>query len=206
MLYRYKKIVAFISILGVAGLAFLTIKFNPRLNAALGSIRSIDIHKDQVYGTIQGRLFIWKQAKQVIEKNPFFGVGTGDVRDELFDNYKNLNIRFQDEIRLNCHNQYLETYLACGSFGCLFLIFFLLQPLFSRNRNFLTTIFVLIIALNLLFESMFNRQAGVILFALFYQLFWLRTSLYIPITIPILRNKKMNENTERILEEGIRKS
>jgi len=190
MLYRYKKAVAFISVIGIAILVVATIQFNPRMNAAFQSVKTIDLHKNQVYGTIQGRIFVWRHSSKVIGDNPILGVGTGDVRDELFNSYKDLNIRFQDEIRLNCHNQYFETYLACGLVGMLFLIFFLLQPLFSRNRHFLITTFVLIMFLNLMFESMLNRQAGVIILALFYQLFWLRSSLNIPITIPMLKGSE----------------
>jgi len=206
LLYRYKKLVAYISLISIVALVTCVIQFNPRMNAAFESMRSIDLHKNQVYGTIQGRIFVWRQAKEVLEQNPLLGVGTGDVRDELFDNYKDLNIRYQDEIRLNCHNQYLETYLACGIIGMLFLIFFLLQPLFSRNRHFLITTFVLIMALNLMFESMFNRQAGVILFAWFYQLFWLRASLNIPITIPILKDIKRKDKMDLIPDDGKVKS
>ncbi|MFT7613048.1 MAG: O-antigen ligase [Parvicellaceae bacterium] len=206
LLYRFKKSLAYISVGCILLLVIGVIQFNPRMNAAFNSISSIDLHKNQVYGTIDGRIFIWRQAKEVIEKNPVLGVGTGDVRDELFDNYKDLDVPFQDEIRLNCHNQYLETYLACGVLGALFLCFFLLQPLFSRNRHFLITTFVLLMFLNLMFESMLNRQAGVILLALFYQLFWLRVSLNIPITIPMLRDAKRKDKTDLIPEEGISKS
>ena len=73
---------------------------------------------------------------------------------------------------LNAHNQFSDTIIAVGLIGLILLISFYLSPIYLwfKNRNFDIVFFslLLIIAFNSLFESIFERQMGIMFFVFFY--------------------------------------
>ena len=74
-------------------------------------------------------------------------------------------------LRLNAHNQFLETQMTFGIPGTLSLLWMLFTPLIFRKRlmySKLATAFVLMMTFFLMFESMFVRQWGIMFFTLFY--------------------------------------
>ena len=75
---------------------------------------------------------------------------------------------------LNAHNQYSETIITIGILGLLLLFGFFIIPvyLWIKNKNFDIVFFSLlfIIAFNSLFESIFERQMGIMFFVFFYLL------------------------------------
>ena len=116
------------------------------------------------------RLLIWESAFVLIKENFFFGVGTGDIKSEIFKVYKSKKMKHQLEKKLNVHNQFLETFVGQGFFNFLILIILFLISLkdIFIKRKFLNLSFLIIIGINFLFESMLNSQAGVVFFAFFY--------------------------------------
>jgi len=115
------------------------------------------------------RLYLWEAAWDLVQKNPIFGVGTGDVKDELMKQYE-----VQDNTRAignnyNPHNQYLQSTVALGLFGLLSLLFTVLYPIYYgfKKNEMLFLILGVLMAINILVESMFERQAGVMFFAFF---------------------------------------
>ena len=72
-------------------------------------------------------------------------------------------------MRLNAHDQYLQTYIALGIFGTLLLIINLLVPgwFAIRRIHFIYFSFLAVFAFNILFESMLEVQAGVIYYGFF---------------------------------------
>jgi len=77
-------------------------------------------------------------------------------------------------MRLNAHNQYLQTYIALGIPGALLLILMLVLPgwLAVRRIHFIYFSFLAVFAFNILVESMLEVQAGVIYYAFFNSLFF----------------------------------
>jgi len=75
--------------------------------------------------------------------------------------------------RLNVHNQFLETFVGQGILGDIILLLLLIYPFIQslKKQNYLFALFLLLIGINFLFESMLNRQAGVLFFAFFYSYF-----------------------------------
>jgi len=65
-----------------------------------------------------GRVAVWRTAFGVLGDHPF-GVGTGDVTDELMVRYNEGNITYASERRLNPHNQWLQAGVAFGWPGVL---------------------------------------------------------------------------------------
>ena len=128
-------------------------------------------HPENAVESTALRVLVWQASTEVIKDNPLIGVGIGDVHSELSKVYMKKNIVHALEINMNSHNQYLETTVALGIIGLLLLLLMLFAPLFYvQNNTFLIYGFILIIAFNILVESMFNTQAGVIFFSFFYSL------------------------------------
>jgi O-antigen ligase len=120
------------------------------------------------------RLVVWHAALEVIKENPFFGVGTGDVKDVLLEEYRKENKLGVYNMRLNAHNQYLQTYIALGIPGLLLLICMLIIPGWMALRRFdvVCFAFLAVFAFNILVESMLEVQAGVIFYSFFNVLFF----------------------------------
>jgi len=118
------------------------------------------------------RIPIWILSTEIIKEHFIFGVGSGDVKDNLISKYKKYNLHSLEENKYNTHNQYLETFIAVGIVGFVIFMAWLLYPLFLRknyNRTrFLILIFSVIIVMNFLFEAVLNTIAGVIFVAFFY--------------------------------------
>jgi O-antigen ligase len=120
------------------------------------------------------RIDIWKASIDLIKKKPFFGYGTGDVENILVEKYKQEGLSVIAEKKLNAHNQFLQTSIAIGLVGTLVLILIFIIPLFYavRDRKYMYVFFILLIILNLLSESMLERQMGVVFYAFFNSLFF----------------------------------
>jgi O-antigen ligase len=114
------------------------------------------------------RIIIWGISVNIIKQNLLFGVGTGDVKDVLLNEYKRNEIDFAYKKKLNAHNQYLQTFIALGLPGIIvFLLCFLLPIIFSiKHHYYLYLMFLFLFAFNILVESMFENQAGVVFYAL----------------------------------------
>jgi O-antigen ligase len=140
-----------------------------RLNEMKGSLAS----NGKEFNTTSSRIAIWKNALHIISENILIGVGTGDVKDALKQEYEKQGESQLVEKQLNAHNQYLQTFIALGLPGLLILLGVLIAII---NFTYLSKIwdgFLLtsIIAINLLFESMLETQAGVVFIAYFLMLY-----------------------------------
>ncbi len=118
------------------------------------------------------RILSWNAAINVIKENPIIGVGTGDIKPELFKKYKELDYQKNLKIKMNVHNQFLETWLGQGIIGFVLLLLVFIIPFIDaiKRKNILLQSFLLLMFINFLFESMLNTQAGTIFFGFFYPL------------------------------------
>lgn len=115
------------------------------------------------------RINIWEIAFSLAQSNFLYGLGTGDVSETLAAEYQKNGMLEAAEKRLNCHNQFLETFLAIGVFGFLLLAAFMLLGivLALRRKSFIYLIFIVICGCHFMVESMLESQAGVVYFAFF---------------------------------------
>ncbi len=115
------------------------------------------------------RLYIWKAGVEVWQEKPVLGTGTGDVKDALVEKYKQEKMLAARDARLNAHNQYLQTAIALGGVGLLVLCGSLVVPAIRsmQTGDGLYLSFLGILALSLVFESMFERQAGIVFYGFF---------------------------------------
>jgi len=128
------------------------------------------------------RFNIWSSATTTISQNMPLGVGVGDRMDALDANQHFYDPTYTKTRHVyNPHNQYLDTMLATGVAGEVLLVAFLILPfvlyLFKGRRvayfNYLLPL-MLIIILSAPFESIFQRQMGILFFCFFYLLFFIQ--------------------------------
>ncbi|MCC5916067.1 MAG: O-antigen ligase family protein [Cryomorphaceae bacterium] len=139
--------------------------------------------------SLSGRLVIWENCLACIREAPIFGHGTGDGVHRLHQMYTERGFKKGEEDLYNCHNQYLETYVAVGLPGILMLIWILWLSVKQIHRNPKTwplAAFVLFFFGAMMFESILERHKGVMIFAIFTTTFYLMT---------------LEENWDRQIEE-----
>ena len=110
--------------------------------------------------TSDARFQIMENAWMVVKENVWFGVGAGDRMESLVPYYGTLEDTYCP------HNQFLDTWLATGVFGMLILWIMLLLPIVVswRKRLFFPVMINIVLIVNLLVESMFERQMGIVFF------------------------------------------
>lgn len=128
------------------------------------------------------RLTIWKYCFRILSnQNGFvFGVGTGDVQDLLDLEYQkagmytgNPDLKDTGYLGYGPHNQYIDTLVALGLIGLLFLLWMLAKQCIMAIRSG-NQLFVLLMGTLLLFflsESVLNTNKGVVFYAFFMVLF-----------------------------------
>lgn len=173
---KVKPAVKGLVLIGVAALLFYPVFSNTRVQELfrdIGVVRTGTMHSEERLSSGHSRVFFWRSSIQILKEHWITGVGTGDVSAVVTENTnKMLPSDKQLERNFNAHNQFLESFLALGVIGFLALMALIVWPavIAIKNKNWLLMALVLILFLNLLFESMINRQAGVIFFAFFLPL------------------------------------
>jgi len=124
--------------------------------------------------TTAARIEIWKISLDLIKEKPLLGYGVGDVHEKLTNQYLDKGYLELYKKKLNAHNQWLQTTLSTGLIGGLLLLLIFIIPMYmsGKKQEFLYLFFLLLVLFNLLTESMFLRQAGVVFYALFNAVFF----------------------------------
>ena len=118
------------------------------------------------------RLVMWAATILEIKEHPL-GVGTGNVDEYISKRLKDLGqveLSKKDDkghIRYNPHNQFLQTTLEVGYTGLLILVIYIfgLFRLAWKNKNAFLAIIVGALFFNSLFESVLQRQSGIVFFS-----------------------------------------
>ncbi|NVO11237.1 MAG: O-antigen ligase family protein [Bacteroidales bacterium] len=121
------------------------------------------------------RMEIWRCIPPLVVEKPIFGYGVGDAKPALQKEYEKKGLIDNLKLKYNAHNQFLETLVGLGFIGLFSLLLLLVYPIFMvvrKKNNFIELMFLGILSINFLFESIFERVTGVIFFALFYSLFF----------------------------------
>lgn len=168
-------------ILGISGLLTLIVsgwmiyRFVPeireRVNTAIRVANSDTIDKADAESTAV-RLLVWKAADNVIAQNFWIGTGTGDSKDELMKEYQRQGMTGAYEKQLNAHNEFYQIFVSIGFIGFFLFLLSLFFPLLwsVRQKDTIYFLFIFILILNFLTESMFETQAGVMFYAFFNSL------------------------------------
>jgi O-antigen ligase len=117
------------------------------------------------------RLVVWTISTNMIYENPF-GVGLGDENDLLMREYYKHGYSGYAERRLNPHQQFLQTGISIGWLGIIVLLALFVSLIIAsyRTNDLALYIGAICISVSCLFESMLERQVGVIFLSilLFY--------------------------------------
>ncbi|MFL5753153.1 MAG: O-antigen ligase family protein, partial [Bacteroidia bacterium] len=180
-LFRRKKHLLLAAIFGLGIAGFFSVytfssTMRTRFDYMFSAVNSESINKaDQESSAV--RVLIWGEAKKIIAQNLLIGVSPGDANDRLYKAYEENGITGALQNKLNAHNQYFQTFIGLGLAGFLLLISQFIFPFIHAVRQGKTMymLFILLIVMNLLVESMFQTQAGVLFYAFFNSLFLFHT-------------------------------
>jgi len=126
----------------------------------------------------EDRIIAWQSSIKLIKKNFVLGVGIGDVRNDLVKEYEMIHADNLSSLRLNTHNQFLETFLENGIIGfCLFnAIFGLMIYISITEKNLIYGIFIIMMFFFFMVETTLYRLAGIAFFSLFsFLLIWMNS-------------------------------
>jgi O-antigen ligase len=157
---------AIATVVAVLGLLVIGISKVSRFNA-LGNLLSGKNRDVQSVESNQARFYVWSATTEVIKSKPLIGYGTGDTT-ALMRQYQQDGMTGAYREKLNAHNQYLQTMVVLGIPGILILLANLLIPIFIaiRQKRFVYLMFLIILCLNFLTESMLEQQAGTMFYGL----------------------------------------
>jgi O-antigen ligase len=168
---RKITVIALTTILAASVLLFIT---NPRFGDLVNKLNTqgFELDADGIY-SYESRLLTWSSALGLIKEHPVEGVGVGDVENELLKYYQKKGYATPLERQYNAHNQYLETWLGAGVTGILVLLMMLGRSFlnFYKRGDIIPSLFVMMISIHFLFESMLDRYAGIVFFMFFYCLY-----------------------------------
>ena len=131
--------------------------------------------KEEVPTGDKVRLIMWTVTARECLAHPF-GVGTGNVDNHLSSALQDVgqiemsNKTPNNEIRYNPHNQFLQTTMELGFLGLAVFVFILAKGIQwgVRKKNGLLILVISCLSFNCLFESMLQRQTGIVFFT-----FWI---------------------------------
>jgi len=169
--YRDAITLAIVSLMTVGFTIVLLPQTTNRVNDV---VENIENKKEDAahHSASAARIYLWKAAFNAFKEKPITGYGSGDVSKELMHQYELQNNTRALEMRYDSHNQYLQTAVATGIFGLISLILLVSFPLYFGFKRKILLFFLLgfLMAINIVVESMFERQAGVMFYAFFNSL------------------------------------
>lgn len=154
----------------IASTALLFLVFKSNVNRRFGIIKTAisEIQWDNNPSTesTTARLLMWNASYEVWKMHPFFGVGTGDVNDELVEWNQDRANRGVAESRLNAHNQFLNFSVQFGIVGVLVLtmVFILLFYWAIQFNDQVLAMLTVVFFINFFFESFLETRAGILPF------------------------------------------
>jgi len=163
---RKKSRIIWMSLIVILILSLPLIRNNDRVNLLLQGFSKE--HRYEL-NRQDDRLIVWKSAMEIIKKHPVFGVGIGDVRTELVKEYNRIGEDKLEKERLNAHNQFLEVLLEGGLVGFSFFLLVFGCMIFNAisEKNLMLGLFIIMMSIFFMFETVLYRLAGVSFFSLF---------------------------------------
>lgn len=167
-LYRISLIFVIITILSFTFKNPFSIRLKEYFNTGLTMLEKKSKTKDFNSSNVRNGIYycdLW-----LIEKHPFFGVGIGDIQDELNNCYnKKIGAKVYKWHQYNTHNQYVFFWLSSGFIGLLLFLSHLIMFFKKafRNNNYLLFYFSCITTLIFMTENLLERSDGVIFYSFF---------------------------------------
>ncbi len=159
----------------LGALIVLKTPIKTRIDGALDNFSLPSLAQNDTPHKVNLRYGIYYCTIQNIKENFFFGIGKQNSQDKLqacYNTFTYSGVNDFTKVTYNSHNQYLDVFLAYGFFGFLIITVSFFSGFFTRP-GLLYSVFLLLIAMALLTENIFDRQVGVMFYTLFNTLFFL---------------------------------
>ncbi len=137
-----------------------------RIFNTMDDLTSVIQGKDLNHKSFGQRWEAWRAIVHAAKKEPWFGVGQCNIESKMQESFEELHSNLDQENRISPHNQYLQWFIEIGVIGLLIqfvqyivLIFGLLR--IGVMRYIWTVAVSILFGLN--FESLFERQSGVMI-------------------------------------------
>ena len=168
MAWNYRRRLSLKYILVVAA-GMLAIVFVPsvknRIVNTLEDLRAVTHKEDLNDKSFGQRWEAWKVIIHAGKKTPFTGVGQCNIENTMQTSFNELGSELDAENRISPHNQYLQWFIEMGLLGLTLWILAMIITVYIA-RSWEISIFVFAISLAILmsitFESLFERQAGIL--------------------------------------------
>lgn len=123
--------------------------------------------------SLSQRIEYLKNGMEIIRKNFWYGVGTGDVKLEYDNQYEISDSKLEKELRLRAHNQFVTFFITFGIVGFTWILLAFGYTLWHEKKwqDLPAIAFLLIAFLSMFNEDTLETQAGVSFFAFFFSLF-----------------------------------
>ena len=117
---------------------------------------------------------IWSTSFKLIKEKWITGYGTGLSKKVVQEQFKKDGYDYLIKKNYNSHNQYIQVFIDQGVFGFLLLVFFTFGMLYLslQQKDFIYALFLVVMILNFMTESILETQSGVIFFAFFNTVFF----------------------------------
>lgn len=122
------------------------------------------------------RLALWQNSMELIEDHWAFGIGNGDIFEELQEKAVEHNYTYIAKYRFNSHSQFLQCWLGLGLLGLVLLTGIIAYAGIAscKGKSLTSALIVLTFALNLLVESMLEQYSGATFIPIFIGIFTYR--------------------------------
>ncbi|MBN2480774.1 MAG: O-antigen ligase family protein [Bacteroidales bacterium] len=136
----------------------------------------IDVYRKTGYvqnHSFTQRLEFLKTALSLAGKNILFGVGSGDVEQEMLEEARKKNALFESGWEGKPHNQLVFFLIAFGVAGFAWILFSWIFPVVREKtyRNYLLIIFLIISFVSMMSMETLESYDSIVFFAFFYSLF-----------------------------------
>ncbi|WP_417444260.1 O-antigen ligase family protein [Joostella sp.] len=172
---RIKKVLLVVVSIFIFIALFYNTKLYQRYITSFQSINSLLVDNQNINESTSIRFNLWKLSYNVFLNSPSIGYGTGSVKKVLNDNCLTyFDFSTCEFLRnMNSHNEYINSLV---SNGIIFLIVFLVVLSFNivksyKNSDILYLSFMVFMVINFLFESILQRERGIVFFMLMLVLF-----------------------------------
>ena len=138
------------------------------VRAFVSNPKSVLTTHQETYTGNQVRLILWTVSMEEIQAHPF-GVGTSNLDDAIGIRLRMNGLNSIADENYNPHNQYLQVAVEIGVVGLLIFVGLLGMIFFYavKLKNVLLFLLCGNLAFNCIFESMLQRQSGIVFYTFF---------------------------------------
>ncbi|QGY45946.1 hypothetical protein GM418_20415 [Maribellus comscasis] len=160
---------------GIANVVYAGNKFSlyPRIYQTIWEYYTYTKTGNANQKSFSQRIEYAKAAISIVKKHPWFGVGTGNWKDEFKKAYARNNPHLNKEYYASSHNQYLNYMVKFGIIGFGVVLFFVLYPVFKtkRYKDHLFLLFLVFMFFANFADSNLESHMGSSFFVFFYCIF-----------------------------------